>query len=457
METLNLTQDLFTIKSDRVFNTYTGSDSIVAIANPEGNEVNALTGNDKIIGIAKSTDDNAEANENNVNGIRNEGTIDTDFGNDLVLGIASGNGAVGIFNNFGTIDGGAGNDLILGNASGDGVRGIFNFGTIDGGAGNDLIMGTGTDISTGLASASGLDFNLGRIKGGGGNDRIIGNAIATATDIFASANGIFQGSSTVNTGAGDDLISGTSTSTATGEDTRSFATGFWISDVSTGTGNDRIFGTAIATNNSNSAFVGADGIFLLESNNRLTAGAGDDSLTGIASVSIAAVAGDDFSRAKGIANAGTIDMGAGNDRITGTVYVSAAQWVGTAFGIENQGTINAGAGNDVLISSSTLNGVSQEVTVNGDGAIAMGSGNDYFKGFGSTTVFGDNGTGNQGFDILDLGLLAVEVFSSITKTGSIGNDNYVQFTFDDHSMITTEFEKFILDGVAYSYQDLPTV
>ena len=52
METLNLTQDLFTRKSDWVLNTYSGSDLNVAIDNQEGNEVDALTGNDKIIGTA---------------------------------------------------------------------------------------------------------------------------------------------------------------------------------------------------------------------------------------------------------------------------------------------------------------------------------------------------------------------------------------------------------------------
>lgn len=73
------------------------------------------------------------------------------------------------------------------------------------------------------------------------------------------------------------------------------------------------------------------------------------------------------------------------------------------------------------------------------------------------TVYGDSGTGDRGFDILDLGLLSVEDFSSISKTGSVGDYNSVQFTYDNHSLMTTEFEKFILDGVAYSYHSLPTV
>lgn len=73
------------------------------------------------------------------------------------------------------------------------------------------------------------------------------------------------------------------------------------------------------------------------------------------------------------------------------------------------------------------------------------------------SVFGDSGTGNQGKDTLDLGLLGVEDFSSISKTGSVDDNRYAQFTYGDYSMITTEFDKFILDGVSYSYDALPIV
>ncbi len=115
METLDLSGVIFTPKSDLVFNTYSGSDSIVAVVNQAGNTVNALAGKDQITGTAEATNGNAT-------GIQNYGTIDAGTGKDQITGTADASGtslafSYGIDNDSGTIVAGADNDLITGTAT----------------------------------------------------------------------------------------------------------------------------------------------------------------------------------------------------------------------------------------------------------------------------------------------------------------------------------------------------
>lgn len=98
--------------------------------------------------------------------------------------------------------------------------------------------------------------------------------------------------------------------------------------------------------------------------------------------------------AYGIFNDGIIDTGKGCDKLTGQATATIG---GTAYGIYGQGIIKTGDGNDEIIATSTINEVQQKVSISGGINIALGTGDDYFKGFGVATV-----DGGDGFDPLDL-------------------------------------------------------
>lgn len=63
--------------------------------------------------------------------------------------------------------------------------------------------------------------------------------------------------------------------------------------------------------------------------------------------------------------------------------------VGTAYGIYGEGIIKTGNGNDQIIATSTLDGVQHKITIGGGINIALGAGNDYFKGFGKQLLMAE--------------------------------------------------------------------
>lgn len=173
--------------------------------------VNTLAGNDTVSGKG---DDRGI----NING----GTINTDDGNDKIIGIGY---STGIFN-LGTIDTGAGNDKIIG--------AIFNStdagkGIIYTGAGNDKIIGGGIS-------------NKGIINAGIGNDTITARSISNGGIIDAGA-----GDDTIDSlkggffGSGGKIILGSGNDTLKGYDTLYGACQYYG-----GTGKDKIlFGKGI--------------------------------------------------------------------------------------------------------------------------------------------------------------------------------------------------------------------
>ena len=199
------------------------------------------------------------------------------------------------------------------------------------------------------------------------------------------------------------------------------------------TGNGGLYGIinygTIDTSKGNDTIVGNSGLYeAIFNNGIINMGTGNDVITGN---------GVQY----GISNYATINTGTGNDTITGVSNIGT--------GIRNQGTIDAGDGNDTLVSSASLNGVS----LDGSGVIKMGTGNDYIRGFGNMTVFGDTGTSNSGFDKLDLGSLNFADFTINTTVGASGA-NFAQFTYNGITMTTNEFEQFIFADKVVNYSGL---
>lgn len=169
------------------------------------NEVaNTLAGDDSITGTGI-----------NENGIYNQGTINTDNGNDIITGKTTGTGYIMGIYSHGVISTGNGSDIIVGNGK---TYGVFSdFGTIDTGNGNDTITGegevgfsnqlgtintgNGNDIITGTATGSNFSgmFNSGIINIGKGNDTIT---------VTGDAYGIFIYEGTILGDDGDDTITG---------------------------------------------------------------------------------------------------------------------------------------------------------------------------------------------------------------------------------------------------------
>ncbi|MGF1936593.1 MAG: hypothetical protein RM347_019760 [Nostoc sp. ChiQUE02] len=170
----------------------------------------------------------------------------------------------------------------------------------------------------------------------------------------------------------------------------------------------------------------------------------------------------------GINNSGTLNAGSGSDTITGTgIGGSFSNNIGTAiigsslgeataggiaYGIYGQGIIKTGDGNDKIIATSNIDKVQQKVTIGGGIRFELGTGNDYFKGFGSAIVDGGNG-----FDTLD-----VKAFkrSEVSVSGVIsGNSlNPANITFNNNgnliTLLTTGFENFIFADSSFSYSNL---
>ncbi|MEH2120512.1 hypothetical protein [Nostoc sp.] len=153
--------------------------------------------------------------------------------------------------------------------------------------------------------------------------------------------------------------------------------------------------------------------------------------------------------AYGIFNDGIIDTGNGSDKLTGQATATIG---GIAYGIYGQGIIDTGNGNDEIIAISILNGVQQKVTIGGGIKIALGSGDDYFKGFGVAKV-----DGGDGFDTLDL-----KAFnrSQLSVSGVISGNplKSANITFNNNgnfiSLSTTGFEKFIFADSSFCYSTL---
>ncbi|MEH2277401.1 MAG: hypothetical protein V7K40_22095 [Nostoc sp.] len=153
--------------------------------------------------------------------------------------------------------------------------------------------------------------------------------------------------------------------------------------------------------------------------------------------------------AYGIFNDGIIDTGNGHDILTGQATTTIG---GTAYGIYGQGIIRTGDGNDKVTATSNIDKVQQKVTIGGGIRFELGTGDDYFKGFGSAIVDGGNG-----FDTLDVSAFKR---SEVSVSGIIsGNSlNPANIIFNNNgnliTLSTTGFENFIFADSSLSYSNL---
>lgn len=204
-ETINTLSGNDTIYGNLIAGSGSAGNPIAGVFIKNGTTLNMGFGDDRITGYGPLSNSYEY-------GIRNEGAVDTGYGNDIL----EGTGNDGVFNS-GVIRMGDGNDSLLGN----GVSlDIVNRGSI--------YMGAGRDLITGLGPTSTI-FNSGVIDTGDGNDTVDAltggfqtDAPATATILLGRGNDVLKGfgaNQTFNGGAGIDglvFLDGTYKVTAVG-------------------------------------------------------------------------------------------------------------------------------------------------------------------------------------------------------------------------------------------------
>lgn len=156
---------------------------------------------------------------------------------------------------------------------------------------------------------------------------------------------------------------------------------------------------------------------------------------------------------------GRITTGKGGDTI-----IATAEATGTAYGIENTGgVIRTGKGADRIIVQATgkeaygLYGGTVDLgagkdtltgTFGGDVVVNAGIGDDFIDGsegsFGNAELIG-----GRGDDTLSLSSNLAD-FSAI----SIGANTQVTFSLDGMTLVSTEFEEYILGGETYTLAEL---
>jgi hypothetical protein len=328
------------------------------------NTLNTDDGDDIIMGIFSDPEGNSKDFEQHFGLSNDQGIIDTGDGNDKIIGIDNTALSTNRFNSLstgfssylGTVNTGNGHDIIMGTGQDNGV--VNYEATIDTGDGNDTIAGTGNNVY-GIWNLRDA-FNTTIFNTGDGNDRIIGNGFYAGIE----NNGV------MDTGEGDDIINGTNSITGTADKYNAGITNpLDVHTIITGNGNDIIIGT--------------------------------DST--------------------GIYNMGVINTGNGDDVITGN----------GSTGIYNGNVINTGNGDDSIIANGGFEG---------SGKVFLGNGKDYLKGFGSGNFNGGNGK-----DTLEL--------TSGSYTVGISGTT-VNFTKGSTIMNTSEFEKLIAGDTTYNFSSL---
>ncbi|WP_375514991.1 hypothetical protein, partial [uncultured Nostoc sp.] len=209
--------------------------------------------------------------------------------------------------------------------------------------------------------------------------------------------------------------------------------------LDTGDGDDTITGTGTGGIGNGGAGIGIQNT----KDGTITTGSGKDTIFGYGNSS------EKNATSYGIFNDGVIETGKNSDKLTG----QASSTIGaTAYGIYGQGIIKTGDGNDSVIATSILDGVQQKVSIGGGIKIDLGTGNDYFKGFGEASV-----DGGKGFDTLDLGAFnRSQLIVSGVISGNTLNSANISFNNNGNSisLSTTGFEKFIFADSSFSYSTL---
>jgi len=336
-----------------------------------------------------------------VYGIYNSDTLNTNDGNDIIIGICSEAEGdfndlvnyIGLYNDGGIIDTGDGDDTIIGT---DNIPAYTNnqgstsfsagfssyLGTVNTGNGNDIIMGTG--------QVDGFATSYTTFNTGNGDDRIIGTSQNT---------GIYVDYGTLDTGNGNDMIVGTG---------RYIGISSLLDTFSTAEGNDTIIGDGI------------EGIGIAI-NYHLDTGDGNDIITGISTEGIYGISNTSRGNPSDVFPTSIIDTGEGDDIITGIGSI----------GIYNLGFINTGNGQDSIIADGGFDGA---------GNVFLENGKDYLKGFGSGNFNGGNGKD------------ALELTSGSYTVGISGTA--VNFTKGSTVMNTSEFEILIAGNTIYNFGSL---
>lgn len=430
MSGLNLSKVKFTQQSDVI-------NPRQEIYNANSSRVNTLQGDDNITGTANFSDDfglglyvinvndrafdKGKVRDNiDIYGIKNQGIINTNDGNDIVRGVAKADitataetvsyaiaiarqkdaGAIakafasikikanadGIDNSQGAITTDKGSDRINGDAKGS-ISAIA-WATAIAVAKAPITEGVtafanamAVSLAKATITATGINNNKGKIDTGEGNDKITASATASATSIA-------------------NIISNSDAIKSAGVENQALAQA--VADASA-----KATGKAIALDNHKG---------------KIDTGDGDDIIEATAQASNKAIAIDNTK--------GKIDTGKGNDTI---IAEAAGSYDYGIFG----GTIDTGDGSDRVIASSLGDGVQ----------INLGDGNDFFQGFGDAKI-----DGGKGFDIFNFGSHNIENFE--ISFGSKRNHNSLIFELDGITAIATNFEQFNFANGSYSYNDL---
>ncbi len=417
--------------------------------------------------------------------VLNGGVIRTFSGNDTLIG--KGTGGIGKIREVRNVS----KKKTAYNIGGNGT-GISNIGSLNAGDGKDTIIGTGNGGAGGIAGVvirgtggGGVGIsNIGSLNAGSGDDTITGTGIGGRDD---DGDGIgISNSGTLDAGDGNDTITGTGAGGINGADDAGIilivmsgsgsigSTGIGISNNDTldaGNGNDTIAGTGAGGSggggniNTTTGGTGGTGIGISNSGT-LNAGNGNDTITGTGTGGTGGEGGligftdsippgefrgknGDGGAGIGISNDGIIDTGNGHDILTGQATTTIG---GTAYGIYGQGIIKTGDGNDKVTATSNIDKVQHKVTIGGGIRFELGTGNDYFKGFGSAIVDGGNG-----FDTLDVSAFKrSEVSVSGIISGKSLNPANINFNNNGNliTLSTTGFDNFIFADSSFSYSSL---
>lgn len=436
MAAFNLNRVRFTQKSDVV---NPGKE----IYNPRFSYIDTSRGDDQIIGTSAVTGDfalgayvgvaakngygissaylNAQASIATY-GIKNEGVINTNDGNDIIRGraianiaavtetvsqaiaIAQRTDAIAIANAFANLD--------L-KATADGIDN--SWGALYTGRGSDSVSGD-TEGSISAVAVATLDASaiVEAICKAPESEGLTAFAQAIATSLAQgtiTATGIKNIGGVISTGKGDDALSASATSSA-----GTFA-GVYGSTYANATPGNQALAEIVAN-----ASAKADDRAIAIDNSRgwITTGTGDDTINATAKARDKAIAIDN--------SRGWITTGWGNDTII------AKATAANIYGIYG-GNIDTGKGNDRIVASSFGGGVN----------INLGEDNDFVEGFGDARI-----DGGLGWDTLSFGSYNQNDFGI-----SFGaNNNSVSFQLDGITMTTTGFEQFNFANGIYSVDQL---
>jgi Ca2+-binding RTX toxin-like protein len=373
------------------------------------------------------------------------------------------------------IDAGAGNDRVIGSAGDD---------TIVGGTGNDRLSGGAGDDTFVI---SGQNDGFDRFSGGAGNDQIVAGSDDTSIGLAYFNNSVETISADGNDGvtivgtAGNNRLNFSSTELD------------GIEAIDVGAGNDRVTGSAgddtIIGGAGNDRLSGGDGddTFVIngasDGFDRFSGGAGidqivagsDDTSIGLAyfnnsvetissdgneGVNIVGTAGNNslnFSRTE-LDGIETIDVGAGNDRVTGSAGDD------TIIGGAGNDRLSGGAGDDTFVINGASDGFDRFSGGAGNDQIVAGSddtsiGLAYFNnsvetisadGNDGVNIVGTAGNNRLNFSRTELdGIETIDVGAGNDRvTGSAGDDVIIGGAGNDRLSGGDGDDTFIINGTS---------